>query len=120
VRRRDDGRWCLPGGWCEPGEAPAQTAEREVREETGLEVEAGELVGFFPRRAETFGEQAPALAIVLMCRAVGGELVTSTDETLDAGFCDYAAVKDWHLDHRERARAAFRAWLDRQQGQPAN
>ena len=32
------GAWCAPGGFCEIGEHPVQTVEREVREETGLRV----------------------------------------------------------------------------------
>lgn len=40
VRHVHDGRdyWTLPGGGVEPGETPAMAAEREVLEETGLEV----------------------------------------------------------------------------------
>lgn len=34
--------WLLPGGWIEPGERPRQTCEREVLQETGLAVAAGE------------------------------------------------------------------------------
>ena len=33
------GLWCAPGGFCELGEHPAETAVREAREETGLDVE---------------------------------------------------------------------------------
>ncbi|WP_129116488.1 NUDIX hydrolase [Halegenticoccus tardaugens] len=36
---RQDGSWFLPGGMLEPGETPAEGAAREVREETGIEVE---------------------------------------------------------------------------------
>ncbi|MFC7154307.1 NUDIX hydrolase [Halomarina halobia] len=36
---RQDGGWFLPGGMLEPGETPAEGASREVREETGIEVE---------------------------------------------------------------------------------
>lgn len=39
------GTWVLPKGAIDPGESPAQTALREVREETGLEGRAVEKLG---------------------------------------------------------------------------
>lgn len=41
---RQDGRWFLPGGMWEPGETHAAGAAREVREETGVEVEITDLL----------------------------------------------------------------------------
>ena len=48
IRRGHDpgrGLWSLPGGRVEAGESLAQAVEREVREETGLDVTAGAAVG---------------------------------------------------------------------------
>ena len=45
------GEWGAPGGWREPGESVRENAVREVREETGLVVEAADLV---PRGYERF------------------------------------------------------------------
>lgn len=42
--RNDHGSWTLPGGMREPGETLQETARREAREETGLEVRVGPVV----------------------------------------------------------------------------
>lgn len=46
TRRADDGTWCLPAGGAEEGAGFAETAAAELREETGIEVEAGDLEAF--------------------------------------------------------------------------
>jgi ADP-ribose pyrophosphatase YjhB (NUDIX family) len=47
--RRDygDHAWTIPGGGMEPREAPIEALIREVREETGYEVEVGSLIGVY-------------------------------------------------------------------------
>lgn len=49
------GLWSLPGGRIEPGETDAEALVREMREETGLEVEPGPLLGAVQRPAADGG-----------------------------------------------------------------
>ena len=63
VRRRFDpqaGNWCLPGGLAAPGESAEQTACREVREETGVEIEIEALLGVFASYIVAFAARAAA------------------------------------------------------------
>jgi len=49
VHEREDRCWSLPGGWADVGETPAQTAERETREEAGVAVKAVKLLALYDR-----------------------------------------------------------------------
>jgi len=59
VRRRQPpraGEWSLPGGLVELGESLDEAVRREVREECGIEVQVGPLVGVFqPIERDTTG-----------------------------------------------------------------
>jgi len=71
------GSWTLPAGYEEVDEAPAQTAERETREETGLEVEA---YGLYDLLLTTDDPRKPGILAVFLCRATGGELSAGAEE----------------------------------------
>src|SRR5262245_3038067 len=57
-RRADNGLWALPGGVVEVGESVAQAVVREVKEETGLDVEPVGLVGVYsdPRHVIAYAD----------------------------------------------------------------
>ena len=86
VRERDDGCWCMPGGWADVGERPSEAAAREVLEESGLIVIPRKLVGIYD--ANRVGEPLSfyhAYKVVFLCDIAGGEL-RSSDETPEVGF----------------------------------
>jgi 8-oxo-dGTP pyrophosphatase MutT (NUDIX family) len=45
IRRTDNGLWAIPGGAQDVGEYIAETAVRETREESGIDVEVTGIVG---------------------------------------------------------------------------
>src|SRR5512137_3194114 len=99
VRRSDDGRWCLPCGWVEPNESPAEAAVREAREETGLLVRTARLVDVLTRKADQgFGPHS-AIAVVYLCEVVGGT-VKAAHEVTEVRYCRIADVDEWHERHR--------------------
>lgn len=66
IRRRDNGRWELPGGILEHGETVHAGVIREVEEETGMTVEPEILSGVYHNIARD------VIALVFRCRHVAG------------------------------------------------
>jgi len=75
------GEWSLPGGVLESGETLREATIREAREETGLEVETGELLGVYERviRSEDGRVRYHYVLIDFLCRAVAGVLSVGSD-----------------------------------------
>ncbi|MEW5873322.1 MAG: NUDIX domain-containing protein [Chloroflexota bacterium] len=84
TQREDFEVWCLPGGETQSGESLAQAARREVREETGLEVDLTRLVGVYSRSAGAagFGGHVALFA----ARPTGGSLQGQPEEVVDLRF----------------------------------
>jgi 8-oxo-dGTP diphosphatase len=75
------GQWSIPGGALEVGELVRDAAIREAREETGLIIEPGELLGVYDRvlRHADGRVQYHYVLVDFLCRPVGGELRAGTD-----------------------------------------
>lgn len=72
-----EGLWDLPGGFVDEGEDALATLHRELREELGVEIEPGRLVGSLPDR---YGEGGPwTLNFYWEARIVSGEPAPADD-----------------------------------------
>src|SRR5271156_1144091 len=73
--------WSIPGGVLEVGELVRDAAVREAREETGLTVEPGELLGVYDRVLRNADErvQYHYVLIDFLCRRVAGDLTAASD-----------------------------------------
>lgn len=89
IQERADGRWAMPGGWADLGNAPASVAEREVWEESGFRVRAEKVVAVIDANRIEPMEFYHAYKIIFLCRLLDGEPRTS-HETLAVDFFDPA------------------------------
>lgn len=86
VQESSTGEWTLPGGWADLNVSPAENAVKEVREESGMEVEVVKLMALWDKDKQGHPRQPEHVyKLVFLCRLLGGKLTTSL-ETSGADF----------------------------------
>ncbi|MFI2473891.1 NUDIX hydrolase [Nocardia xishanensis] len=83
IRRTDNDKYSIPGGGLEAGETVAQAVAREVMEETGIEVDATELIGVFSNPDHVIayddGEVRQEFSLCFRANPIGGAPRTSSE-----------------------------------------
>src|ERR1700682_6238553 len=79
IRRADNGRWALPGGYAEVGSPPSVNALRELHEETGFHAKLERLVGVYDNKS--LGGVSPYQFYICCFRAriTGGDATPSSE-----------------------------------------
>jgi 8-oxo-dGTP pyrophosphatase MutT (NUDIX family) len=92
VLREDARIWALPAGRCEAGESHEEAAVREVREETGYEIELRRVVGDYWRPQMPHGGDQMR---VYVGQAIGGDPSAHDWESLDVRWFALDALPRW-------------------------
>jgi len=125
IRRADNGRWAPVAGIIEPGEHPADTAEREIAEEAGVVAEVERIAGLDVSAQVEYpnGDRSQYLVVVVRCRWISGDPHPVDGEALEARWIRLDALGEldpplseaslrrigWAVS--DDARAAFRRAL---------
>jgi len=112
--RRSDGSWVFPKGTPDVGESLEETAAREVREETGLEVRIVRPLGVTEYWFATSRERIHKTVHFFLMEAVGGDLSLHDREYDDIRWVGADEARrllsfDTYRDILDRALAAERA-----------
>lgn len=84
--REMDGRWSIPGGWCEFNLSPAENVVKEAREEAGLEVRPQRVIAIQDKDKHNPMPYAfHVTKIFFLCEAVGGSFEKNI-ETSESGY----------------------------------
>ncbi len=85
IKRHDNGLWAMPGGAMDIGETPAETAVRELWEETGVKGNVTRLLGIFDSRIWGNAVNVQVLMYVFQSEMCEGDPMP-TAEAAEVGF----------------------------------
>lgn len=111
----NDGTWSLPGGWCDVLESVKTNTIKEVKEETGLDVETVKIISIQDRNKHNKPIYAYGVCkIFVLCNIIGGEFIKNIETTETK----YFSLKDLPSDlaeektNKEQIEMCFKAHKD--------
>jgi ADP-ribose pyrophosphatase YjhB (NUDIX family) len=107
VHKTDNDLWALPGGGMDIGESIEQATVREVKEETGLDVEPTGIVGIYtnPNHVMAYddGEVRQQFSVCFTTKLLGGKISTSS-ETKEVLFVPTSEIASLNIHPSMRMR----------------
>ena len=89
--QESDGRWALPGGWCDVDQSVMDNTIKEVKEEAGLDVRAEKVIAILDKAKNNPAKSAHRVTkVFILCKSLGGAFVPNA-ETVTS---DYFALDE--------------------------
>ena len=84
--QESDGRWTLPGGWCDVDQSPAENIVKEVKEEAGLDIVIDKVIAVLDRAKHNQPQYIYGVTIIFyLCLVKSGQFVQNI-ETIDSKY----------------------------------
>lgn len=82
LTHENNGTWSLPGGWCDVLESVGSNTKKEVKEETGLDVESVKIISIQDRNKHNKPIYAYGVCkVFVLCNVTGGEFTENIETT---------------------------------------
>jgi len=80
--RENDGKWSLPGGWCDVNVSIGENTVKEVKEESGLDVVADRIIAVQDRAKHNLPVYAYGICkVFVQCSVIGGQFEQNIETT---------------------------------------
>jgi len=116
LTHENNGSWSLPGGWCDVLESIKSNTIKEVKEETGLMVEATKIIAIQDRNKHNKPIYAYGVCkIFVLCTLLGGKF-TENIETTEIKYFSLDEIPDNLAEektNREQIAMCFKAYKDK-------
>ncbi len=87
--QENDGRWAMPGGWCDFNLSPAENTVKEAKEEAGLDVVIDKVVAVQDREKHNFPSYIfDVVKILYLCTSKGGEFHKNIETSASKYFAE--------------------------------
>lgn len=116
LTHENNGTWSLPGGWCDVLESVKSNTIKEVKEETGLDVETIKIISIQDRNKHNKPVYAYGVCkVFVLCKVIGGKFVENIETTEIKYFSldDIPSNLAEEKTNKEQIEMCFNAYKDK-------